>query len=186
MRMRYFLGGNTAEGFYSLYDGFCSGAEDFLWILKGGPGCGKSSFMKKLGEAAEQMGLDVHYVLCSADPDSLDGVYIPALHVGYVDGTAPHSLDVRLPAAGGMYLDLGQFYDEKALEAQRGRLEALQRRYRACYRQAYAALHEAKRLHDELETIYNPHVRFDGVYALAEEHIEKLKNRKNELSPDKE
>ena len=37
---RYFLGGNTARGFVSFYDGFCRGPEDFLWVIKGGPGCG--------------------------------------------------------------------------------------------------------------------------------------------------
>ena len=43
---RYFLGGNTAFGFASFYGQFCRGPEDFLWVIKGGPGCGKSSFMK--------------------------------------------------------------------------------------------------------------------------------------------
>ena len=50
---RYFLGGNTAAGFCSFYSSFCSGPEDFIWVLKGGPGCGKSSFMKTVGRAAE-------------------------------------------------------------------------------------------------------------------------------------
>ena len=90
---RYFLGGNTASGFVSFYGQFCRGPEDFLWVIKGGPGCGKSSFMKTIGKAAENAGLDVEYVLCSGDPDSVDGVYLPALHTGYADGTAPHVLE---------------------------------------------------------------------------------------------
>ena len=171
----YFLGGNTAQGFYSLYDGFCSGPEDFLWVIKGGPGCGKSSFMRKIGKAAEEAGLDVEYVICSGDPDSLDGVYIPALHTGYVDGTSPHVVEVKLPAAGGAYLDLGQFYDTDALQPVREQLLSLMQSYRQAYRDAYASLHEAKRLHDELEAVYNPHVDFDGVYQLAEAHIARLK-----------
>ena len=55
-----FLGANTGEGFFSVYDEFCppdSGV--FLWVIKGGPGCGKSSFMKAVGRAAEDAGLDV-------------------------------------------------------------------------------------------------------------------------------
>lgn len=181
MQTRCFLGGNTAGGFTSLYDGFCSGPEDFLYVIKGGPGCGKSSFMKKIGTAAEELGLDVQYILCSGDPASLDGVYIPALHLGYVDGTAPHVLDVQFPGAGGMYLDLGQFYDAAALRPRRAEIEDLNRRYKTSYQEAYAALAEAKRLHDELEAIYNPNVNFDRVYALAEEHIEMLKKQKYEL-----
>ena len=43
---RYFLGGNTASGFVSFYGQFCRGPEDFLWVIKGGPGCGKSSFTR--------------------------------------------------------------------------------------------------------------------------------------------
>lgn len=137
---RYFLGGNTACGFVSFYGGFCRGAEDFLWVIKGGPGCGKSSFMKTIGGAAEKAGLDVEYVPCSGDPDSLDGVYLPQLHTGYVDGTAPHIVEAVTPGAAGLYLDLGRFYDWQALRASRAEIEALQTRYRALYRAAYEAL----------------------------------------------
>ena len=171
---QYFLGGNTVRGFVSFYSGFCRGPEDFLWVIKGGPGCGKSSFMKKIGKAAEDAELDVEYVICSGDPDSLDGVLIPAWHVGYADGTSPHILDVALPAASGAYLDLGQFYDVAALRPKREVLADLTAKYRAQYAIAYKALAEAKRLHDDLEAVYNPHVNFDGVYALAKEHILRL------------
>ena len=97
---QYFLGGNTVRGFVSFYSGFCRGPEDFLWVIKGGPGCGKSSFMKTIGRAAEEKGLDVEYVLCSGDPESVDGVYFPALHTGYADGTAPHVLEAVTPETG--------------------------------------------------------------------------------------
>lgn len=137
---RYFLGGNTARGFVSFYDGFCRGPEDFLWVIKGGPGCGKSSFMKTIGHAAEEAGLDAEYVLCSGDPDSVDGVYIPAWHTGYVDGTAPHVIEAVTPGAAGLYLDLGQFYDRIALQKERRAIEDLQRRYKRLYQEAYAQL----------------------------------------------
>ena len=50
---RWFLGANSGNGFSSLYEGFCRGDGDFLRVIKGGPGCGKSSFMKTIGRAAE-------------------------------------------------------------------------------------------------------------------------------------
>ena len=46
METSYFLGANTASGFRSLYGGFCRGAGDYLRIVKGGPGTGKSGFMR--------------------------------------------------------------------------------------------------------------------------------------------
>ena len=87
----YFLGANSPNGFYSLYDELIdpAAAED-IFILKGGPGCGKSSLIRKVGEALEQKGIPVEYIQCSGDPDSLDGLLVPALDVAIVDGTAPH------------------------------------------------------------------------------------------------
>ncbi len=92
MNINYFLGSNSYYGFYSLYDDLvCSPLVDRLYIIKGGAGCGKSSFMKTISKAAEDAGLDVEKVLCSGDPDSLDGIFIPRLRIAYVDGTAPHA-----------------------------------------------------------------------------------------------
>ena len=138
---RFFLGANSKTGFTSLYDGFTDAARgDFLWVIKGCPGCGKSSFMRRVGAAAEQAGLRVEYILCSGDPDSLDGVYIPERRVAYVDGTAPHVIEPVFPGADSLYLDLGAFLDAGALRAHLSEIAALNRRYKALYAAAYAQL----------------------------------------------
>lgn len=137
----YFLGSNSAYGFYSCYQDFCKPENgNFLWVIKGGPGCGKSSFMRKIGEAAEKKGLDVEYVICSGDPNSLDGVYIPQIGLGYVDGTAPHLIDVPYPGAFGMYLDLGQFYNASALRKKAEEIKRLNKEYKESYAKSYALL----------------------------------------------
>ena len=139
--LTYFLGANTPRGFYSLYDGFTdTAAGDFLWVLKGGPGCGKSSFMRRIGQAAAEAGLDVEYIVCSGDPQSLDGVYIPALRTAYADGTAPHVLEPPFPGAGGAYLDLSRFYDTAAMRGKLGEISAVSRSYKAKYAEAYSLL----------------------------------------------
>lgn len=148
---RYFLGSNSSRGFYSLYDSFCPPGEGcFLNVIKGGPGCGKSSFMRRIGSAAEERGLFAEYVLCSGDPDSLDGVYIPALGVGYVDGTAPHRIDPPFPGSAGAYLDLGRFYDSYALAKRADEISELNRSYKALYSAAYSYLSAASALHPRL------------------------------------
>ena len=87
----FYLGANSPGGFYSLYDELLRPEEArSIYILKGGPGCGKSSLMRRVGAAMEEHGLDVEYIVCSGDPDSLDAVVIPALKTALVDGTAPH------------------------------------------------------------------------------------------------
>ena len=78
----FYLGANSPTGFYSLYDQLLEPEQaETIYILKGGPGCGKSSLMRRAS---------VEYIACSGDPDSLDAVVFPALNTAIVDGTAPH------------------------------------------------------------------------------------------------
>jgi len=140
-KTEYFLGANSRYGFHSLYEGFCRAENGgFLYVIKGGPACGKSSFMRRIGAAAEKEGLDVEYILCSGDPDSIDGVFIPYLGTGYVDGTAPHVMDAVYPGCGAMYLDLGRFYDSAALRLRLPEIIDLNRSYKSRYASAYASI----------------------------------------------
>lgn len=90
-QIHYFLGANSPTGFYSLYDHLlpCEGAR-CIYIIKGGPGCGKSTLMRRVAQAAQAAGEPVEYILCSGDPGSLDAVLLPRQQVALVDGTAPH------------------------------------------------------------------------------------------------
>lgn len=146
MTQTYFLGANSRAGFASLY-GFFPGAEDtFLHIIKGGPGTGKSGYMRRIGLAAEERGLDVHYVLCSGDPASLDGLYIPALHLAWVDGTAPHTAEPRIFGVDSDYVNLGHFCRTPFGEKDRMRLHELNSRYKQLYAEAYRALARTQRV----------------------------------------
>ena len=84
------LGANSGEGFYSLYDQLLHARLDDLLIIKGGPGCGKSSFMRAVAKELAAAGEETVYVNCSGDPDSLDGALFPSIKTGLVDGTSPH------------------------------------------------------------------------------------------------
>ena len=151
MTHRYFLGANSRKGFVSLYEDFPPDAGAFLHILKSGPGTGKSGFMRRIGREAEARGLDVHYVLCSGDPDSLDGIYLPALKQAWVDGTAPHVIEPKIFGADSDYVNLGIYFHGPFDETEKGRLHELQSAYRAHYGKAYellSACPEQKADHD--------------------------------------
>ena len=64
----FFLGANSAEGFYGLYDQLLDARLYDLIILKGTPGCGKSTFMRRAAAALEERGLETVYIHCSGDP----------------------------------------------------------------------------------------------------------------------
>lgn len=136
----YFLGANTRAGFFSLYDSFPPDRDAFLHIIKGGPGTGKSSFMRAIAGAAEERGLEVHRVYCSGDPDSLDGLYLPELRLAWVDGTAPHVREPALFGVDGDYLNLTEFFAQPFTEEEKLQLLHLQTAYREQYRTAYGLL----------------------------------------------
>ena len=137
----FYLGANSPSGFYSLYDQLIDPAEaEHIFILKGGPGCGKSSLMRAVGAAAEERGLAVEYIQCSGDPDSLDAVVIPDLKTALVDGTAPHVVEPKYPGVVESYVNLGDCYDQAALQSVRGEIMACMKGYKGCYQRAYRCL----------------------------------------------
>ncbi|MCL2828406.1 MAG: hypothetical protein FWD99_06675 [Oscillospiraceae bacterium] len=134
----FFLGANAPAGFTSLYAALIDPyTDDTLYIIKGGPGCGKSSFMAQIAQGMAQARLDVEYIHCTADPDSLDAIYIPALKTAYVDGTAPHIIEPLYPAVMEQYLNLGTFYDVDALKPKKMEVMEKYRAYKALYARAY-------------------------------------------------
>ena len=146
MNIFYFLGANSGEGFASLYSSFPPEKDTMLHIIKAGPGTGKSTFMRKIGKKAEEAGLDVEYVLCSGDPQSLDGVYVPQWKTAWVDGTAPHVGEPVLFGVNSDYVNLGIFLRQPFSPAEAEKLEKLQRSYKQQYREAYEILAAAEHL----------------------------------------
>lgn len=149
----YFAGGNTARGFHNLYDSNLQGL-DRLFILKGGPGTGKSSLMKKIGNEWVKQGYDIEFLHCSSDNNSIDGVIIPALKVGIVDGTAPHVIEPKLPGAVEEYINLGEAWNARALSVHKTTIQKLTNQISRFFHKAYDTFKEALDIHDDWEKIY--------------------------------
>ena len=148
--IQYFLGANAPGGFYSLYDQLLPPEQArAIYILKGGPGCGKSTLMRKIGSLARQAGMETEYILCSGDPDSLDAVVLPAQGVAIVDGTAPHVVEPKYPGAVERYVNLGECYDAEALWPLKGEIIACMKGYKGCYQRAYRCLDAAAEIMED-------------------------------------
>ncbi|KIL52760.1 PRK06851 family protein [Jeotgalibacillus campisalis] len=169
----YFAGGNTAKGFHHFFDSNLASLTR-LWILKGGPGTGKSTLMKQIGHAWLEKGYDVEWIHCSADPDSLDGLIIPALEIGLVDGTAPHILEPTAPGAKEEYVNLGQAWERKKLELHLEEVEQYNKKIDECYKEAYSIFAMALSIHDEWEDIYIENLNREAADQLAQTYITRL------------
>ena len=141
MQHRYFAASNSAQGFKNYYPEVFASCE-LLYIIKGGPGTGKSTFMKKYAHIAEEAGDDVEYYYCSSDPDSLDGVLIFGKDrtVGILDGTAPHVREPELPGVREEIVNLGECWDGELLRRQKNEIVSLCDRKSAEYKSAYRFL----------------------------------------------
>ncbi|WP_147535066.1 PRK06851 family protein [Bacillus marasmi] len=171
--LNYYAGGNTARGFYSLYE---SSLQDLnkLFILKGGPGTGKSTLMKRIGKAFSEQGFDVEYLHCPSDNDSIDGVKIPALKAGIVDGTAPHVIEPKAPGAVEEYVNIGVAWDSSKLSPHKERILELSNKINATTQKAYSTFAEALRVHDEWEKIYIENMDFEKTNQFTDQLIEEL------------
>ena len=148
--MHFFAAANTENGFYSLFDEIFSPERlRRIYILKGGPGSGKSTMMKTIGAQAEQRGWETEYIDCSSDPDSLDGILIPALQTAVLDGTSPHIQDPVYPGAVERTVNLGAAFDSAGLEKKREQIHTLIGRKKEYYQTAYRLLGAAGTLAKE-------------------------------------
>ena len=151
--IQYFLGANSPSGFYSLYSELIQPEQArAVYILKGGPGCGKSTLMRQVGRRMEEAGIPGEFILCSGDPDSLDALVLPQLGVALVDGTAPHVVEPKYPGAVERYVNLGDCYDTRALAPLRDSIRQAMSGYKGCYQRAYRCLGASAEIYEDMRT----------------------------------
>lgn len=89
--LHFFLGANTPQGFVSRFDQLANPAEGWReYVIKGGPGTGKSTLMHKVAEEFKSAESRMELIHCSSDAASLDGVILHDLKIAIADGTSPH------------------------------------------------------------------------------------------------
>ncbi|MBO5306230.1 MAG: hypothetical protein J6B12_05650 [Clostridia bacterium] len=131
---KYFASANSTKGFVNYFpDVF--GKCRRLYVVLGGPGTGKSRFLRDVAAR----GHEVEYYYCSSDASSLDGVLIDGW-AGLVDGTAPHIWNPSCVGAFEQIVNLGEFWNPRLLSANRAEIDALAREKSECYTQSYAFL----------------------------------------------
>lgn len=156
----FYAGSNSSQGFYSLYDQAINEL-DRLYILKGGPGTGKSTFMRKIGLVMVEKGYDLEYLHCSSDNKSIDGIIIPKLKVGIVDGTAPHIIEPKYPGVVEKVVDLGAFRNDAYLAQFKQQIISTTNDISVNYKAAYKTMQEAKKIHLKREEIYVESMSFE-------------------------
>lgn len=148
---KMFPGAVTSQGFYSYYNYIIEPDALHIFVIKGGPGVGKSTFMKKIAESMLKMGYDLEYHCCSSDNNSIDGLVIPSLRIALLDGTAPHIVDPKNPGAVDEIINLGEYWDESVIQKAKPKIMHCNYQNGRYFQAAYYALKEAQIALEEWE-----------------------------------
>ena len=171
----FFAGGNTCLGFYSLYHNIIQQKDaSKIFIIKGGPGVGKSTFMKYIGNAMIKKGYDIEQYWCSSDSTSLDGLVITKLGVCLLDGTAPHIMDPKTPGAVDEIIHLGDHWDETQLIKNKMPILNTFKNVSRTFQTAYSSTKEAKVIHDEWAGYVTESIDFKTINKIAHQIIEEV------------
>jgi hypothetical protein len=121
-----FLGANTPQGFVSFFDELYNPYDNCsAYIIKGGPGTGKSTLMKAICLECEKRGIATEKIYCSSDPDSLDGLIVPDMGISIADGTSPHIVEPKFPGACENIINTGDFWDRDKLRQRADEIRTL-------------------------------------------------------------
>lgn len=139
-----FPGAMGPDGFISCFDHLMP--PDQLrrkLILKGGPGVGKSTFMRRVHAALCANVAETTLYFCSGDPDSLDAIAMPESGLLLLDGTAPHVVDPQYPGARDSIINLGECLNEAAMRPRLEQIRSIMQEHAACMRRARACMRAA-------------------------------------------
>ena len=171
---KLFPGANTSNGFYSYFDYIIPKDVNRIFCLKGGPGVGKSSLMKKIARDFVERGYDVEIFPCSSDPGSLDAVLIKKLKVVLLDGTAPHVVDPKIPGAIDEIVNFGDFWNMSNLENNKIEILQCNKEISACFQRAFKYLKAAEPIFYDIEVKNADIMNFGKLNKFTEEFIEEL------------
>ena len=165
--IRFFLGANTPQGFVGFADELYDPADGWqAYLIKSGPGTGKSSLMRRVYERLTALSIDAEAICCSSDPSSLDGVVFPELKMCLLDATAPHVVEPKFWGAVEQIVPLAICVDETALHARAAEIRQATEANRTLHVRCRKYIHAAASLLRENRRV--------GVEALDEEKVRRL------------
>ncbi|NMA37727.1 MAG: hypothetical protein GX942_05425 [Papillibacter sp.] len=124
------------------------------YLLKGRPGTGKSSLLRKLTAASVERGLDAEVYFCAFDSNSLDMLIWPELDVCLFDSTAPHLYEPsrQNDEVIDMYAACVKPGTDEKYEAE---IADISKRYKAAVQEGVGFISKAKEALDKLLEIYS-------------------------------
>lgn len=162
-----FFGGSTPYGPMDYVENI-TGDIATRYFIKGRPGSGKSTMLKKILGTAKAKGVDAEVYHCGFDPDSLDMLLFPEIDLCIFDSTSPH--EYYPSREGDKVIDMyAELIKEGTDELHEKELVDIIARYKSHTREGTAHLAAAKGYLEELERFYNDATDFNVIDRICNE-----------------
>lgn len=169
----YFTGGHTAQGFYSLMENIVEGLA-YTYILQGGPGSGTSTLLKEIAEWLKHEGYDIDVIHSPSDINSLDGVIIPDINIGIINGAAPYHIIPKAIGIKDELIHLDEGWNKSILEQNKKEIWKLIDDVNFYKDKAYQHFAAARDIHLEREDVYLQGMNFDKANDVTEGLLDQI------------
>lgn len=167
-KIRYVLAsGNTSAGYQSFLPAIIDSLAR-VYILKGAPGSGRSTFIRQAGLALCERGFDVEFYVCPLNASSLEGVVFPQLATGIVNGSLPCPVEPRYPGVTGDIINLGEHWDREKIVTNQEEIQQLVNEMEKDTGRAYSLLREAELAKEKLKGNWLPDLDLERLDALVQ------------------
>ncbi len=144
-----FFGAATINGSFDYIENLTANVGK-RYFIKGRPGTGKSTFLRRIAESAASAGFNAEVYHCAFDPNSLDMVILRELDLCLFDSTSPHEYFPSRP--DDEVIDIYKVaVADKTDEKYRTEITAIMSDYKSEIGKATKQLSKAKRYYDEVQ-----------------------------------
>ncbi|MEQ8200356.1 MAG: hypothetical protein ABRQ24_02920 [Syntrophomonadaceae bacterium] len=174
--------GKTRYGFASSFTnlGFRTFIPDLVdgirkvYILKGAPGSGKSTFIRLVGEVLSEQGYDIEYWVSSLDPVAPDGVYIPQLDAAVINGSLAIPVDPQYPQVREIMINLGEYCEGSIAAGNFRAVTDLLDSIKASQEQAVRRIQETTEAKEEIRHFNSSHMDMEALHTLVDKISERI------------
>lgn len=164
-----FLASNSMNGFVSYFKDFQDSKNGwFNYIIKGGPGSGKSTAMKHIANELKNICPEIITVPCSSDPDSLDAVILPNNKIIIADGTAPHIIEPKYAGVTDRIVNFGDTFNYNLLNSKKEEIISVSDEIANIYLKIYRYTKVLGTLLYEKEKLYSKDIDIKSIKKVTE------------------
>lgn len=172
---RRFLGAATHLGSVDYIENLTKD-NNTRYFIKGRPGTGKSTMLRKIAQTARIKGFDVEFYHCGLDPDSIDMIIIRELGLSFFDSTPPHE---HFPEKiGDTIIDVYALAGRQGTdEKYAAEIRDISARYKEKIKLGVSYLEQAKKANDKEKIIFSNASTFEHSNKAYEKIAETVLNK---------